>query len=98
MNKIPISACACLGPQKGEEFCPCVMIARGLRTHEDYEPSDEEKAELTKALESFCQSNKSNPALPTVQSAESVLTKISTDRIIGEMARNASDIANDFLP
>lgn len=43
-------ACSCLGPQKGEPHCMCIMINLGLKTKKDYEWSEEEKAKLNAAL------------------------------------------------
>lgn len=32
-----ISPCACLGPQCGEEFCPCTMESRGLERSAEWQ-------------------------------------------------------------
>lgn len=42
--------CACLGPQRGDQYCPCVMKAKGLKMNE---PSPEEVAKSQAALEAF---------------------------------------------
>jgi hypothetical protein len=48
-----IDACACMGPIKGEPYCPCQMQQMGLRTVKDYEWSEEDKQKFEDALRSL---------------------------------------------
>jgi hypothetical protein len=56
LGQIMISPCACLGPQCGEQFCPCTMQARGLERSAEWKKQNspaalaEKDRELTKAL------------------------------------------------
>lgn len=61
MEETYIDPCACLGPQCGEPFCPCVMRTRGLPRSAEWQEyhSPENMAvrqqQLEKALSRFIQ-------------------------------------------
>lgn len=44
---LPFNACACMGPQKGDPYCPCEMTRRGL---EPTGPTPEELEAFKEAL------------------------------------------------
>lgn len=44
-----VSLCACLGPQAGDPYCPCVMRQKGLKSNVP-EPTAEERAKAEAAL------------------------------------------------
>jgi hypothetical protein len=48
INPLSLSACACLGPQGGDPFCPCEMSRRGLKATNIWTP--EKVAEFDAAL------------------------------------------------
>lgn len=50
MNSPDTSLCACMGPQGADEFCPCVMIKLGLKSDDDYKPTEEEQARMKNVL------------------------------------------------
>jgi hypothetical protein len=39
-----INPCACLGPQCGEEFCPCVMESQGLERSAEWQAQNSPEA------------------------------------------------------
>lgn len=39
-----------MGPQGADEFCPCVMIKLGLKSDDDYKPTEEEQARMKNVL------------------------------------------------
>lgn len=43
-----IEPCACMGPQGDDPYCPCVMIAKGLKPTDLWTP--EKIEDLTKVL------------------------------------------------
>ena len=45
-----MTVCACMGPQNGEQYCPCRMQSMGLRTAEDYKMSQEQSKRLKEVL------------------------------------------------
>ena len=45
-----MTACACMGPQNGEQYCPCRMQSMGLRTAEDYKMSQEQNKRLKEVI------------------------------------------------
>jgi hypothetical protein len=46
-----LNACACMGPQLGQPYCPCEMQRRGLSDGKEYEWAEADKERLTKALD-----------------------------------------------
>lgn len=45
-----MNLCACMGPQRGDPYCPCEMKRRGL---EPTGPSEEEYRALAEALRRY---------------------------------------------
>lgn len=48
-----ISACACMGPRPGDEYCYCQLKSRGMSVAH-YEPTAEQKAKLDAVLREMC--------------------------------------------
>lgn len=48
-------ACACIGPTRGDPYCPCQMERFGLKATG---PSEEEKKAFQEALAKYCAENK----------------------------------------
>lgn len=45
-----LNICACMGPKLGEPYCQCKMISVGLKTKEDYAPSQKQRDKLKEAF------------------------------------------------
>lgn len=56
MIKETPTPCACLGPQGGDLYCPCVMRSLGLEPSNQWTHEDRER--LNKALETIFKKNK----------------------------------------
>lgn len=48
--------CACMGPMRGDPYCPCEMERRGLQATG---PSEEEKRAFQEALARYCTQHES---------------------------------------
>lgn len=46
-----INICACMGPQRGDPYCPCEMRRRGM---EPTGPTEQERREFQEALARYC--------------------------------------------
>jgi hypothetical protein len=48
-----INACACMGPQLGQPYCPCEMQRRGLSDGYEYAWTEADKQRLKEALQTI---------------------------------------------
>lgn len=45
-----MSTCACMGPQKGDPLCPCIMISSGIKLPEYYKMPEKDAERLKTVL------------------------------------------------